>query len=112
MQNTLLCRSILANRHVIVSGQCPICLCGAEDVKHLLFLCHRAKQVWKNLGLDRIISQACEIDRAGQAILESIICDGVPGSPVLGQSALAETFAITCWYLWWERRQAVNGEKV
>jgi hypothetical protein len=33
-------------------------------------------------------------------------------SPILGQVFTAETYAITCWYLWWERRQEVNGEVV
>jgi hypothetical protein len=65
MQNTIPCRSTLANRHVKVSGQCPICLRRAEDVKHLLFLCPRAKQIWEQLGLNLLISEACEIDRAG-----------------------------------------------
>ena len=40
------------------------------------------------------------------------MCSEQPKSPILGQLVTAETYAITCWYLWWERRQAVNGEPV
>jgi hypothetical protein len=43
MQETLPCRVILANRHLRVSPQCPLCLTGAEDIKHLLFECQRAR---------------------------------------------------------------------
>jgi hypothetical protein len=51
MQETLPCRVILANRHLRVSPQCPLCLTGAGDIKHLLFECQRARQVWDHLGL-------------------------------------------------------------
>jgi hypothetical protein len=44
MQETLPCRVVLANRHMRVSPQCPLCLIGAEDIKHLLFECQRARQ--------------------------------------------------------------------
>jgi hypothetical protein len=33
----------LANRHVKVSGQCPLCEAGAKDVNYLLFQCKHAK---------------------------------------------------------------------
>jgi hypothetical protein len=38
-------KSILANRHVGTSGQCPVCLLAAEDVKHLLFQCDMARDL-------------------------------------------------------------------
>jgi hypothetical protein len=44
-------RAILANRHVMVSGQCPIYQAGAEDIRHIMFTCGRARAVWKALGL-------------------------------------------------------------
>jgi hypothetical protein len=31
---------------------------------------------------------------------------------LLGQSTSTELLALACWYLWWERRQHVQGEKV
>jgi hypothetical protein len=33
-------------------------------------------------------------------------------SPVLGNLKLKETIAVTCWYLWWQRREHVKGECV
>jgi hypothetical protein len=43
-------RAILANRHIGESGGCPVCPNGAEDIKHIMFTCDRAKEVWKELG--------------------------------------------------------------
>jgi hypothetical protein len=51
MQEMLPCRVVLANRHMRVSPQCLLCLIGAEDIKHLLFECQRARRVWDHLGL-------------------------------------------------------------
>uniref|UniRef100_A0A8R7UTU1 Reverse transcriptase zinc-binding domain-containing protein n=1 Tax=Triticum urartu TaxID=4572 RepID=A0A8R7UTU1_TRIUA len=51
MHNTIPCRVTLANRHIKVSGQCPVCEIGAEDIKHLLFKCTRGKHVWEALGI-------------------------------------------------------------
>jgi hypothetical protein len=31
-------KCVLANRHIGVSSECPICQLDAEDVRHLLFL--------------------------------------------------------------------------
>jgi hypothetical protein len=39
LRGFLPCKSILANRHVIPDGGCPICHNGAEDIKHLVFTC-------------------------------------------------------------------------
>lgn len=39
------CRAVLANRHFKVSGQCPMCNAGMEDIRHMLFLCPRACEV-------------------------------------------------------------------
>lgn len=66
-------RCILANRHVKVSAQCPICQGGAEDIKHLLFLCPRAKEIWSHLGLNEAVRQACEFDCSGQNVLEFLL---------------------------------------
>jgi hypothetical protein len=65
MQETIPCRVVLANRHVPVNTQCPLCQCGAEDIKHMLFECPRARLVWERLGLGQIVENACMIDRAG-----------------------------------------------
>ena len=43
--------AVLAGRHIKTSAQCPICKQGPEDIKHLMFTCVRARQVWKSLGV-------------------------------------------------------------
>ena len=67
---------IFANRQVKVSAQCPLCERGVEDdTKHMLFQCPRARMIWRHLGLDDVIDKASKIDRAGQAVLEYLLCD-------------------------------------
>lgn len=39
LHNAIPFRSTLANRHIPVSGECPVCHAGAEDSKHALFGC-------------------------------------------------------------------------
>jgi hypothetical protein len=98
MQETLPCRSVLANRHVPVSAQCPQC----KDVKHLLFQCTRAKKIWEQLGLDQFIQSAYTLDRAGQAVLDHILCTKQRFTSLLGCANIPELVAVACWYLWWE----------
>jgi hypothetical protein len=38
-------KSILVNRHIGMSGECPICQLGPEDIQHLLFLCPVATDI-------------------------------------------------------------------
>ena len=45
------CKAILANRHVIPEGGCPVCHNGAEDIKHLIFTCDQARAVWRAIGV-------------------------------------------------------------
>jgi hypothetical protein len=51
-------KSILANRHIGTSGECPICHQGAEDILHLIFQCDTVRELWAKLGLENIISNA------------------------------------------------------
>ena len=73
LHGTLPCRITLANKHMKVSPICPTCSEGLEDTKHMLFRCSKSKEVWKRLGLDDIIDKACEVDRAGEAMLEYLL---------------------------------------
>jgi hypothetical protein len=84
MQEIIPCRVVLANRHIKISGQCPICEVGMEDTKHMLFQCHRAKLIWENLGLDAMIERASSIDHAGQAVLEHLLCVKNQTTTILG----------------------------
>jgi hypothetical protein len=62
-------KSILANRHIGTSGECPICHGGAEDISHLLFQCETTKNLWHCLGLHEIIEESSVIDRSGSVVL-------------------------------------------
>ena len=62
-------KAILANRHVPVSGECPICHQAAEDVLHLLFKCPTAQEIWRLLSMHDIIEEATQVDRSGSAVL-------------------------------------------
>ena len=48
--------AVLVERHIKTPVQCPICIQGPEDMKHLLFSCPRARQIWKSLGLMEAIN--------------------------------------------------------
>ena len=45
-------------------------------------------------------------------LLISYFCDGAHEKPYMGQVELPELIVITCWYLWWQRREFVKGEEV
>jgi hypothetical protein len=62
-------KSILANRHVGTSGECPICHRGAEDIHHILFSCDTTHEIWNHFGLCEVMEAAISIDRAGSAVL-------------------------------------------
>ena len=76
-----------------VNPQCPICMGGAEDMRHLMFTCQRAKEVWRSLGLWEIIDKALVVDKSGSVTLEELI-RGCGKSPILGMKHLKETVAV------------------
>jgi hypothetical protein len=45
-------------------------------------------------------------------VLEHLLCLPRRNSLVLDQRGLQETITVAAWYIWWERRQCVNGEFV
>ncbi|KQJ89430.1 hypothetical protein BRADI_4g25636v3 [Brachypodium distachyon] len=110
LHGALPCRVVLANRHIKVSGQCPLCAIGAEDILHMLFKCPRAAEIWSLLECQKFISEALEYDRAGSAVLEFLLCSSFrSGIPPDG---FPELVATTCWYLWWERHKIGHDEPV
>jgi hypothetical protein len=46
------CLGVLANRHVIISGLCPLLSLGVKDLRHLLFDCSRAKEICLGLKME------------------------------------------------------------
>lgn len=104
--------AVLSHMHINASPSCPICHPGAEDIRHLLFTCMRARKAWKALGLYNIIDQALAVDRSGSVVLEEILRWPTRKSPVLGQLGLQETVAVASWYIWFERGEARKGVHV
>jgi len=46
---------------------------GAEDIKHALFSCNRAREVWGALGIWDVIEKLLSIDRSGSVLIQEII---------------------------------------
>ena len=86
--------TILANRHIKTSGQCPICKQGPEDIKHLLFTCTRAQQVWEALGVLEAIDEVLPLDRSGSVIMEEILRNKEPKIVSLGNTGFKEAIAV------------------
>lgn len=64
------------------------------------------------LGLDEIIKRACEVDRAGVAILECLLFFLDQELSIMGVQNAREMIIITTWYLWWEWRKLFYEEKL
>ena len=105
LHGVLPCYGVLANRHIPVSAQCPRCSVHCEDIKHVLFTCDHAREIWGRLDLAATIDGALLVDRAGSAILEELICTNKEGDK-------KEMILTAAWYIWWMRRQLVHGENV
>ena len=84
MHGILPLKSILANRHIGDSGQCPLCDLHPEDVLHMVFNCQGAANIWRELGLYNHVTSAIQVDRSGSAVLEKLL--KVNPAPILGYS--------------------------
>jgi ribonuclease HI len=102
----------LANRHIPTPGGCPICNQGPEDIRHLLFQCQPAIELWSSLGLQLVIEEAASADMAGSAMLEHILRREDNSLPGFSDIGLKETVSVACWYLWWLRRRKTHNEQV
>jgi len=67
------CFVILANKHIMNSGTCPMCQSDAEDIRHALFACSRAREVWSALGIWQQIQALMAEDRSGSVVLQEAI---------------------------------------
>lgn len=90
---------VLSHRHIKFSPQWSICRDGAEDIKHLLFTCGRARKVWKALGVMDHIEKALMVDRSGSVVLEELLRWPAHKSSILGHLGLHETMAVGAWYI-------------
>ena len=88
-----------------------MCARGCEDIKHALFTCPRASEIWRCLKLDGFVEEASNVDRAGSSVLDHILCMPTRGS-LLPEVSAQTLILVGIWYIWWERRQLVHGEEV
>jgi len=49
-------KTVVFHRHIRENFDCPICLSGSEDIKHMMFMCDRAKSVWQSMPQLRLNS--------------------------------------------------------
>lgn len=73
LHNVIPCLGTPAKWHINTTGQCPLCPLGFEDLNHMFFMCTRAKEIWKKLGLDDHVSRALSRTREGVAVLEELL---------------------------------------
>jgi hypothetical protein len=105
-------KSIMVNRHVGTSGECPICHLDAEDIHHLLFKCLHATELWGILGLSDSINDSLVVDRFGSVILEYIILRQNSRLPRFQNIGITEIILVAAWYLRWIRRKCTHDEAV
>lgn len=105
------CKGILANKHIGNTSGCPVCQRGCEDIKHMMFTCERARNVWTALGVWGQIEEILSADRSGSVIIEEAIRRG-GRVEALDNVGFPELLVTAGWYIWWERRQLCHGEKI
>jgi hypothetical protein len=77
-----------------------------------MFSCERAKDIWCELGLYEIVENAMAVDRSGSVVLEEILRGNSKTPEHLVNIGLKEAIVVGAWYIWWQRGELVNGEKV
>lgn len=82
-----------------VQPHCSACNLGPDNIRHLLFECPKVVAVWKLLGIYDAIKRACQVDRAGEVVLEHLLCLPDQDIHVLVLPNLKETIATTAWYM-------------
>uniref|UniRef100_A0A803NSG7 Uncharacterized protein n=1 Tax=Cannabis sativa TaxID=3483 RepID=A0A803NSG7_CANSA len=101
VQECLPVAAILQQRHIAASAICSLCRSNNESIVHALFLCKRAKKVWRGSSflLDRIIHES--------STFKDIF---FKASETWPQQEL-EQFACILWSIWTERNKEYHGTK-
>jgi hypothetical protein len=81
-------------------------------VRHLLFQCPAATDIWQALDLNNFIDDVSQLDRSGSVVLELIIRREDNILPGFQNTNLKELVMTTCWYLWWTRRRLTHDESI
>jgi ribonuclease HI len=111
LHGLLPCKGVLANRHIDNSSSCPACHSNCEDIKHVLFGCSQAKEIWRILGIEDKINTALAIHHSGSVVVAEMITRPKQIDE-LNHIGFAELILTGSWYIWWQRRQYVHGEPV
>jgi hypothetical protein len=67
------CHVTLVNKYITNVVNCPVCQTEAEGIRHILFSCSRAREIWSSLGVWHHIEKLLMIDRSGSALIQEII---------------------------------------
>lgn len=78
---------------------------------HLAFGAHR-RQLWNGLGLTPIMEAASVVDGFGPVLIEELLQSPKQQLQGFQKIDVHEVVIITCWYLWWMRRQVTHGGSV
>jgi ribonuclease HI len=105
------CKGILANRHIENSSSCPACQSHCEDIKHALFECNQAKEIWRILGVADNINSTLYLHPSGSVVVAEMITRPKQIDE-LNHIGLAELILTGGWNIWWQRRQLTHGETV
>jgi hypothetical protein len=98
LHGIVLGNAILADRHIPISGQCPVCAQGSEDIRHLIFTCDRAREVWTALGLKEVSENSLVVDRSGSVVLEEILCRNIQTPTHSSHIGVKEPIMVATWY--------------
>ncbi|KAE8815525.1 retrotransposon expressed [Hordeum vulgare] len=83
-----------------------------EEVRMGSSPCLRVLEIWRILGLSSLLQEVCTIERDGSAVLQDLLLSKSSIQSHIADVGRGELIATALWYVWWERRQFTNGEKV
>jgi hypothetical protein len=61
---------------------------SCEDIKHTLFTCNGANEVWIKMGLGNLGDEACALDRSGSVVMKNFIIGVSSGTVVCGSKGI------------------------
>jgi ribonuclease HI len=111
IHDQILCREVLVRKHIGDNSSCPLCPVQHEDILHMQFTCQRAQAVWRAMGLWGKIERVIRGHQTAASAFKALLHSNEKISEMEGVG-LKEIVMTGCWYIWWERRQFVNGESI
>jgi hypothetical protein len=75
----------------------------------MMFLCEKAKSVWRALGLMEMVQEALQVDLSGYMVLEHLLRTKLTTPPGLNGLPIHEIIVAAAWFIWWKRREIKHG---